>query len=189
VFLDMTHEPPEFLAERFPNIHAECLSFGIDMRKEPIPVVPAAHYMCGGVVIDLDGAERLPGCGPSARSRARACTAPTASPATRLLEGLVSGTARPAASWRPPGSRARPARARVGHGRGRPPDEAVVVTQNWDELRRFMWNYVGIVRSDRRLQRAARRIQVLQEEIREYYWNHLVTATCSSCATSPTWPS
>jgi L-aspartate oxidase len=174
VFLDMTHESPEFLAERFPNIHEACLEYGVDMRKDPIPVVPAAHYMCGGVVIDLDGKSSLPGLWAVGEVTCSGLHGANRLASNSLLEGLVYGHRAASSIVASPGLTGDLRIPEWDTGAAAPSHEAVIITQNWDELRRFMWNYVGIVRSDRRLQRAARRIQVLQEEIREYYWNHLV---------------
>lgn len=175
VYLDMTHEPRSYLLERFPKIHARCLEYGVDMTREPIPVVPAAHYMCGGVVVDDEGRTTLPGLWAAGEVACTGLHGANRLASNSLLEGLVYGH-RAAIS-------ARERSASGGHfegvrdwdaGEAVPSDEAVVVTQNWDEIRRFMWNYVGIVRTDRRLRRAARRIAMLQDEIREYYWAHLV---------------
>jgi L-aspartate oxidase len=178
VLLDITHRPRDFIEEHFPTILAECRRWGIDIAAEPIPVVPAAHYMCGGITTNLHGQTTIPGlfavgeCGFTGLHGANRLAS------NSLLEGLVFGhraavrlseqsgdlPAAPIASvpdWDP--------------GAAVASEEAVVVTHDWDELRRTMWNYVGIVRSDSRLRRAARRISLLQEEIQEYYWRHLVT--------------
>ncbi len=174
VYLDMSAREPAYLRERFPTIYAECLQFGIDLTKEPIPVVPAAHYMCGGVVTDGRGRTKVPGLWAIGEVSCTGLHGANRLASNSLLEGLVFG------------KRAALALADVRQhtlaeppdwdiGSAVPSDEAVVVTQNWDELRRFMWNYVGIVRSDRRLRRAARRVALLKDEIREYYWKHLVT--------------
>jgi L-aspartate oxidase len=174
VYLDMTHREADYLRERFPNIHAQCLRYGIDLTKEPIPVVPAAHYMCGGVVVDADGRTKVPGLWAIGEVTCTGLHGANRLASNSLLEGLVYG------------KRAAVALADIrDHRLAEPPDwdvgsavpsdEAVIVTQNWDEIRRFMWNYVGIVRSDRRLRRAARRVALLKDEIREYYWKHLVT--------------
>jgi len=175
VFLDMSTREASYLEERFPNIHATCLKFGVDMTREAIPVVPAAHYMCGGVVVDLDGKTNLPGLWAIGEVTCSGLHGANRLASNSLLEGLVYGdraaesilaeSVPPFASAIPPWD----------EGEAVPSDEAVVVSQNWDELRRFMWNYVGIVRSDKRLRRAARRVNLLKEEIREYYWAHLVT--------------
>jgi L-aspartate oxidase len=175
VLLDMSARPPSYLRERFPNIHAECLRFGLDMTREPIPVVPAAHYMCGGVRIDRDGRSSLPGLWAVGETAASGLHGANRLASNSLLEGLVYGRKAAAAvlAERPPAPTIEPPDWDVGQAA--PSDEAVVVSANWDEVRRAMWNYVGIVRSDKRLKRAARRIALLKEEIREYYWKHLVT--------------
>ncbi|MCA9534429.1 MAG: L-aspartate oxidase, partial [Myxococcales bacterium] len=174
VFLDMTGESADFLASRFPNIHERCMEYGVDMRKDPIPVVPAAHYMCGGVVIDLDGKSSLPGLWAVGEVTCSGLHGANRLASNSLLEGLVYGRRAASSIVASAGLEGVPSIPEWDPGAAAPSHEAVIITQNWDELRRFMWNYVGIVRSDRRLMRAARRIGVLQEEIREYYWNHLV---------------
>ena len=174
VFLDMTGESADFLASRFPNIHERCMEYGVDMRKDPIPVVPAAHYMCGGVVIDLDGKTSLPGLWAVGEVTCSGLHGANRLASNSLLEGLVYGRRAAGSIVASADLSGMPNIPEWDPGAAAPSHEAVIVTQNWDELRRFMWNYVGIVRSDRRLMRAARRIGVLQEEIREYYWNHLV---------------
>ncbi len=177
VYLDMTHESPEFILERFPNINARCLEYGIDMTKQPIPVVPAAHYMCGGVVVDERGHTTLDGLWAVGEVTHTGLHGANRLASNSLLEGLVYGH-RSALAARDVVQSESP--AELGEvpdwdvGEAVASDEAVVVSQNWDEIRRFMWNYVGIVRTDRRLRRAARRIGMLQEEIRDYYWAHLV---------------
>ncbi len=177
VYLDMTHESADFLRERFPNIHARCLHFGIDMTKQPIPVVPAAHYMCGGVVVDEKGASTLPGLWAVGEVTCTGLHGANRLASNSLLEGLVYGHRTAIAAMESLAETPTLAVEEVPDwdvGEAVPSDEAVVVSQNWDEIRRFMWNYVGIVRTDRRLRRAARRIGMLQDEIREYYWAHLV---------------
>ncbi|MGB5694326.1 MAG: L-aspartate oxidase [Polyangiales bacterium] len=177
VYLDMTHEPAAFIRQRFPNIHARCLQLGIDMTKDPIPVVPAAHYMCGGVVVDDVGRATLPGLWAVGEVTCSGLHGANRLASNSLLEGLVYGHRSAIAARESLDSIPDAALLDVPDwdvGEAVPSDEAVVVSQNWDELRRFMWNYVGIVRTDRRLRRAARRIAMLQDEIREYYWAHLV---------------
>jgi L-aspartate oxidase len=170
VVLDMTHLPGDFLVEHFPNIHQRCLQLGIDMRVQPIPVVPAAHYSCGGVVVDEHGrttVRNLYAIGEVSMTGLHgACRLASNS----LLEAMVYA-ARAADDVRGLES-PRPAQVFPWYaGEAGSSDEAVVVTHNWDEIRRVMWNYVGIVRTDRRLERAARRIELIRSEIRDYYWN------------------
>ncbi|HVJ16043.1 MAG TPA: L-aspartate oxidase [Polyangiaceae bacterium] len=177
VLLDITHKPADFIRSRFPNIHQECLQFGVDITSQPIPVVPAAHYMCGGVTSDVHGRSTLPGLWVIGEAACTGLHGANRLASNSLLEGLVFArrAAEPGAARRcyPPDAPP-PSVPDWQTGSAAPSDEAVVVTHNWDELRRTMWNYVGIVRSDQRLRRAARRIALLEEEIREYYWKHLV---------------
>ncbi|MBT8453179.1 MAG: L-aspartate oxidase [Deltaproteobacteria bacterium] len=177
VYLDISHESASFISERFPNIHRRCLQYGIDMTKDPIPVVPAAHYMCGGVVVDDRGSSTIPGLWAVGEVTFTGLHGANRLASNSLLEGLVYGHRTAIAARETLEEAPRPELSDVADwdvGQAVPSDEAVVVSQNWDELRRFMWNYVGIVRTDRRLRRASRRIAMLQEEIREYYWAHLV---------------
>ena len=177
VYLDMSHESESFILERFPNIHRRCLEYGIDMTKDPIPVVPAAHYMCGGVVVDDRGSSTLPGLWAVGEVTFTGLHGANRLASNSLLEGLVYGHRTAIAAREALEATDQLELSDVADwdaGEAVPSDEAVVVSQNWDELRRFMWNYVGIVRTDRRLRRASRRIAMLQEEIREYYWAHLV---------------
>jgi L-aspartate oxidase len=175
VYLDMSARAGDWLRERFPNIHAACLRYGVDMTKQPIPVVPAAHYMCGGVLTDRDGRTTIPGLYAIGEVSCSGLHGANRLASNSLLEGLVFArrAASAVAAKRYEGPLADPPLWDVGTAT--PSDEAVLVSQNWDEIRRTMWNYVGIVRSDKRLRRASRRIALLQEEIREYYWRHLVT--------------
>ncbi len=174
VYLDMTARDATYLRERFPTIHAECLCYGIDLTKEPIPVVPAAHYMCGGVVVDDEGRTKVPGLWAIGEVTCTGLHGANRLASNSLLEGLVYGK-RAALALADVRTDALAEPPDWDVGSAVPSDEAVIVTQNWDELRRSMWNYVGIVRSDRRLRRAARRVAMLKDEIREYYWKHLVT--------------
>jgi L-aspartate oxidase len=177
VHLDITDRPADFIRNRFPNIHAECLRYGIDMTTEPMPVVPAAHYMCGGVTSDLHGRTTLPGLWVLGEAACTGLHGANRLASNSLLEGLVFGRRAARKLGTLIGELRHSARPEVPEwqiGSAAPSDEAVVVTHNWDEVRRTMWNYVGIVRSDARLRRAARRVALLEEEIREYYWKHLV---------------
>jgi L-aspartate oxidase len=173
VTLDMTHLDPAYLAERFPNIHARCLQLGIDMRKQPIPVVPAAHYSCGGVLVDERGrtsVKNLYAIGEVSMTGLHgACRLASNS----LLEALVYA-ARAAEDVRDVSVDRPPRVAPWYAGEATTSDERVLVSHTWEEIRRLMWNYVGIVRTDRRLERAARRIDLIREEIRDYYWNVLI---------------
>ncbi len=178
VLLDMTREPASYLRERFPNIHAECLRFGIDLTSEPIPVVPAAHYLCGGITSDLHGRTTVPGLFAIGECACTGLHGANRLASNSLLEGLVFGhRAANKLELMLPKLREAPVPDVPGWMTGNAvlSDEAVVVSQNWDELRRLMWNYVGIVRSEKRLERAARRISVLKEEIQRYYWDYFVT--------------
>ena len=178
VLLDITGRPADFVRNRFPNIHAQCLRYGIDMTVQPLPVVPAAHYMCGGVTSDLNGRSTLPGLWVVGETACTGLHGANRLASNSLLEGLVFGRRaadKLATQIQQLRSTELPRVPDWQVGSAVPSHEAVVVSHNWDELRRTMWNYVGIVRSDARLRRAARRIALLEQEIREYYWKHLVT--------------
>ncbi len=178
VWLDITAKPASFIQERFPNITERCKALGIDITREPIPVVPAAHYMCGGVTSDLHGRTSMPWLWTIGETAFTGLHGANRLASNSLLEGVVF--ARRAANKLArllPELRTHPfPEVQEWHvGSAVPSDEEVIVAHNWDELRRAMWNYVGIVRSSARLQRASRRVALLQEEIGEYYWKHLVT--------------
>ncbi|MBA3539268.1 MAG: FAD-binding protein, partial [Deltaproteobacteria bacterium] len=175
VFLDMTHLDPAFVRSRFPNIHERCLSLGIDITKQPIPVVPAAHYMCGGVKTDINGATTIAGLYAIGECAFTGLHGANRLASNSLLEGMVYSTR--AAIAVKEAVRQRPAKvARWEAGNATDSNDAIVVSLNWEEIRRFMWSYLGIVRSDKRIERARRRIEILRDEIREYYLDFKITS-------------
>ncbi|MDD5657596.1 MAG: L-aspartate oxidase [Elusimicrobia bacterium] len=177
VFLDMTHKSGEALRARFPNIYAKALSFGIDMAAAPIPVVPAAHFFCGGVRVDEHGATSVPGLFAVGEVAQTGLHGANRLASNSLLECCVFAhrLARRLEERRDLWPRLDAALPAWNPGRAVKSDEAVVISQNWDEIRRLMWNYVGIVRSNQRLERALSRMQLLNREIEQYYWDFLLT--------------
>ncbi len=180
VYLDISHKPREFVLEHFPNIYEACLSVGLDITKERIPVVPAAHYQCGGVLTDVNGATSirglcavgevgctgLHGANRLASNSLLECLVISARAVKHMMQKLPLG--RPVAqiydipAWKT--------------GNAVDVDELVVIYHNWDEIRRLMWDYVSIVRTSKRLQRAAARLRNLKREVQEFYWNFKVTS-------------
>ena len=178
VFLDISVREADFIRNRFPNLYENCLRFGIDMTREPIPVVPAAHYMCGGVVTDTEGRTDIHQLYAVGETACTGLHGANRLASNSLLEALVYAhraadqAVKDFRSGGLPDVPDPPAWDEVGTTDS---DERIMVSQNWDEIRRFMWSYVGIVRSDKRLERARRRIELIQQEIKDYYWNFKVT--------------
>jgi L-aspartate oxidase len=176
VYLDISHKPASFLKEHFPNILARCLELGIDITRQPIPVVPAAHYTCGGIVTDLNARTSIPGLYAAGEASCTGLHGANRLASNSLLECIVFSEAASNDILAQPLS-ATPAQAlpEWDESRVSDPDEEIVISHNWDELRRFMWDYVGIVRTTKRLQRAQHRIRLLEREINEFYSNFRVS--------------
>ncbi len=168
VYLDITHKPLAFIKEHFPNIYARCLELGIDISKQPIPVVPAAHYSCGGVMVDAQGKTDIDNLYAIGETACTGLHGANRLASNSLLECLVFGRAA-AADILQANNHALPSLPIWDESRVTDADEEVLITHTWDELRRFMWNYVGIVRTDKRLSRALHRIHMLRDEVQEFY--------------------
>lgn len=174
VYLDISHKPADFLKDHFPNIYARCLELGIDITQEPIPVVPAAHYLCGGIVTDLEARTDLQGLYAVGEVACTGLHGANRLASNSLLECVVFAQAA-AQDILKQGSAPALKLPEWDESRVTDADEEIVISHNWDELRRFMWDYVGIVRTNKRLQRAQHRIQLLHEEINEFYRNFRVS--------------
>ncbi len=176
VYLDISHKSPDFILNHFPTVKARCLELGIDITRDPIPVVPAAHYTCGGVVVDFEGRTDVPHLYVAGETSFTGLHGANRMASNSLLECLVYGRAAADSIRRALPTAPKPlAPPPWDESQVTDSDEDVVIAHNWDELRRFMWDYVGIVRTDKRLQRALRRVELLQQEITEYYSNYKVT--------------
>ncbi len=176
VYLDISHQPARFLQSHFPTVHRRCLDFGIDITREPIPVVPAAHYTCGGVLVDMRGQTDIAQLYAIGETSCTGLHGANRMASNSLLECLVYAAA--AATDIDSRLASAPSPLEIpdwDESQVTDSDEDVVISHNWDELRRFMWDYVGIVRTDKRLQRARHRAELLQEEIVEYYSNYKVS--------------
>ena len=178
VHLDISHRPRQFIEARFPTIHARCLELGIDMTREPVPVVPAAHYTCGGVIVDRHGATDVRGLYAIGETACTGLHGANRLASNSLLECMVFADAASEhiAASLSAAAPALPPLAEWDESRVTDSDENVVLSHNWDELRRFMWDYVGIVRTNKRLKRARRRIDLLKQEVHDHYANHRVSS-------------
>ncbi|MFM8330468.1 MAG: L-aspartate oxidase, partial [Candidatus Methylumidiphilus sp.] len=176
VYLDISHKPADFITGHFPTIHARCLELGIDMTREPIPVVPAAHYTCGGVLTDSNARTDVPGLYAIGEVACTGLHGANRMASNSLLECLVYASQACVDILRVlPDTPPPPELPEWDESQVCDSDEEVVVAHNWDEIRRFMWDYVGIVRTDKRLQRALRRVELLKQEIQDYYGHFRVT--------------
>jgi L-aspartate oxidase len=178
VYLDISHRPPEFVKTRFPNLYEKCLDFGVDMTRDPIPVVPAAHYMCGGVATDMCGRTDIPRLYAVGETACTGLHGANRLASNSLLEALVyahEAAAQALKDFKSLDLSTTPQPPLWDEAGTTDSDEAIMVSHNWDEIRRLMWSYVGIVRSDKRLARARRRIDIIQNEINEYYWDFKVS--------------
>jgi L-aspartate oxidase len=177
VFLDISHQSAEFIKSHFPTIYARCLEFNIDITRQPIPVVPAAHYTCGGILTDRDARTDIPGLYAVGEVACTGLHGANRMASNSLLECLVFAKQAAEDILRNlPGQSIPPELPEWDESQVTDSDEEVVVAHNWDEIRRFMWDYVGIVRTDKRLQRALRRVELLKQEIADYYGHFRVTS-------------
>jgi L-aspartate oxidase len=176
VYLDISHKPAEFVKSHFPTVYERCLDFGIDITREPIPVVPAAHYTCGGVVVDQHGRTDIPGLYAIGETSFTGLHGANRMASNSLLECFVYGRSAAEDMVRQLDEVPMPADLPTWDAsQVTDSDEDVIIAHNWDELRRFMWDYVGIVRTNKRLQRAQHRVRLLLSEIDEFYSNYKVS--------------
>ena len=178
VYLDISHRSPDFIKNRFPNIYMKCLGLNIDITKEPIPVVPAAHYMCGGITTDTQGRTNITNLYAIGEVACTGLHGANRLASNSLIEALVFSRFAfedSAKTITGTDDYQFPHIPLWDTGSATDSDESVVVSHNWDEVRRMMWNYVGIVRTDKRLVRAMRRIKNIQQEIKDYYWDFIIT--------------
>jgi L-aspartate oxidase len=175
VYLDITHQSKEFITSHFPTIYKRCLKFGVDMAKEPIPVVPAAHYTCGGIMTDMRGRTDIDGLYAIGETAHTGLHGANRMASNSLLECLVFANAAANDIKKRPKTALPADIPHWDESRVHPAKEAVAISHNWDELRRFMWDYVGIVRSTQRLNRAQLRLSLLQQEIDEFYSQHHIS--------------
>jgi L-aspartate oxidase len=178
VYVDIRHRGPEFIRSHFPTIYEKCLDLGLDITIEPIPVVPAAHYQCGGAQTDDAGASSLTGLYAIGEVACTGLHGANRLASNSLLEAVVLAhrAAERLVNWQPPAAPGPLTLPAWTSGDAHDVDELVVIYHNWDEIRRLMWDYVGIVRTDKRLQRAATRLRNLTAEIQEFYWDFKVTS-------------
>jgi L-aspartate oxidase len=176
VFLDMTHHRRDYLEHRFPNIYARCKTYDIDMARDPIPVVPAVHYTCGGVVTDLYGRTSIANLYAAGEVACTGLHGANRLASNSLLEAAVFSERAAEVAFAGAQTRVTESVPAWDNRGVTDADEMVVVSQNWEEVRRTMWNYVGIVRSTKRLMRAKARLDLMREEIRDFYWNFKVTS-------------
>jgi L-aspartate oxidase len=176
LYLDISHKPADFIIEHFPTVYAKCLQLGLDITRDPMPVVPAAHYTCGGVMINETGQTDLPGLYAIGETSFTGLHGANRMASNSLLECMVYGKASAEHIGATLAGVPEPREHKEwDESQVTDSDEDVVISHNWDELRRFMWDYVGIVRTEKRLQRAQHRVDMLKSEIAEYYSNYHIS--------------